>query len=227
MSSLVKALRYFFFIRFSLEKGLEFEPWLDSNCKCVKNELIVSLFVTKVKYFNCWLSALYFAKKFGNYEPWPVCLSATAGYPAPRSAGREGCEARHHQGGGGQEEEGGGEEEEGRENKPLRAVLRIRDFLSRPLIFTHPGYRIQKLQQKRGIKKLLSYLFFIVTNFTKLKIILFFKCKRKNLGQFSKNYRTVYSKNCHYALKNMGLGSRGQKAADPGSWIRIRNTALR
>jgi hypothetical protein len=29
----------------------------------------------------------------------------------------------------------------------------------------------------------------------------------KNLGQFSKNYRTFYSKNCHLALKNMGLGS--------------------
>jgi hypothetical protein len=27
------------------------------------------------------------------------------------------------------------------------------------------------------------------------------------LGQFSKNYRTFYTKNGHYALKNMGLGS--------------------
>ncbi len=58
---------------------------------------------------------------FRNYEPWFICLSATAGYPAPRAAGREGCEARHHQGGGGQEEEGGGEKEEGRE-KPLISV---------------------------------------------------------------------------------------------------------
>jgi hypothetical protein len=49
-------------------------------------------------------------------------FSASAGYPAPRAAGREGCEARHHQGGGGQEEEGGGEEEEGMENKPRRSV---------------------------------------------------------------------------------------------------------
>jgi hypothetical protein len=31
--------------------------------------------------------------------------------------------------------------------------------------------------------------------------------KKKNLGQYSKNYRTFYSKNCHLALKNMGLGS--------------------
>jgi hypothetical protein len=38
--------------------------------------------------------------------------------------------------------------------------------------------------------------------------------KKKFLAQFSKNYRTFYSKNCHYALKNMGLGS---EIRDPGS----------
>jgi hypothetical protein len=40
----------------------------------------------------------------------------------------------------------------------LRAVLRIRDVypVSRILIFTHPGSRIQKQQQKRGEKNLLS-----------------------------------------------------------------------
>ena len=45
-------------------------------------------------------------------------------------------------------------------------VLRIRDVYpgSRILIFTHPGSRIQKQQQKRVVKN--------------------------NLGQFSKNYRT-------------------------------------
>ncbi len=51
--------------------------------------------------------------------------------------------------------------------------------------------------------------------------------KKKDLGQFSKNCRTFYSKNCHYALKNMGLGSGKnlfripdpgvKKAPDPGS----------
>jgi hypothetical protein len=42
------------------------------------------------------------------------------------------------------------------------SVLRIRDVYpgSRILIFTHPGSRIQKQQQKRGVKKkLLSNLF--------------------------------------------------------------------
>jgi hypothetical protein len=46
-------------------------------------------------------------------------------------------------------------------------------------------------------------------------------------GQFSKNYRTFYPKNCHQPLKNMGLGSGKnlfripdpgfKKAPDPGS----------
>jgi hypothetical protein len=44
----------------------------------------------------------------------------------------------------------------------MQSVLRIRDVYpgSRILIFTHPGSRIQKQQQKRGVtKNLLSYLF--------------------------------------------------------------------
>ncbi len=65
----------------------------------------------------------------------------------------------------------------------------------------------------------------------------------KKFGPISKKYWTFYSKNCHKALKNMGLdpgseirdprstirkkpipdpGSRGQKGT--GSRIRIRNT---
>jgi hypothetical protein len=60
--------------------------------------------------------------------------------------------------------------------------------------------------------------------------------KEKNLGQFSKSYRTFYPKNCHEALKNTGLGS---EIRDPektysgsriqrskGHRIRIRNTDL-
>ncbi len=66
------------------------------------------------------------------------------------------------------------------------------------------------------------------------KLFQFWSAEKKNLGLFSKNYKTFYPKNCHYALKNMGLGSgirkkpipgpgsRGQKGT--GSRIRIRNT---
>jgi hypothetical protein len=51
--------------------------------------------------------------------------------------------------------------------------------------------------KERGEKKFVFKPFFVVTNFTNLKIVLFFKCWRKNLGQFSKNYRTFYPKICH------------------------------
>jgi hypothetical protein len=56
-------------------------------------------------------------------------------------------------------------------------------FLSRILIFTHPGsrisdpgFRIQKQQQKGGVKKIRGQTFFVATNFTKFKIILVLKC---------------------------------------------------
>jgi hypothetical protein len=45
-------------------------------------------------------------------------------------------------------------------------VLRI-------LIFVHPGSRIRKQQQKRGVKKICCTTFFVATNITKSKITLF------------------------------------------------------
>jgi hypothetical protein len=60
-----------------------------------------------------------------------------------------------------------------------KSVLRIRDVYpgSRILIFTHPGSRIQKQQQKRGVKKKLVFItFYVATNFTKLHIILVLMC---------------------------------------------------
>jgi hypothetical protein len=57
-------------------------------------------------------------------------------------------------------------------------VLRIRDVYPgsriRILIFTDPGSRIpdpKTATKERGEKKFLSYLFYVATNFTKLKII--------------------------------------------------------
>jgi hypothetical protein len=61
------------------------------------------------------------------------------------------------------------------------------------------GSRNQKQQQKRGVKKKLVVLlvpFFVATNITKLKIILFWTGEEKNSGQFIKNYKTFYPKNC-------------------------------
>ncbi len=90
-------------------------------------------------------------------------------------------------------------------------------------------------QQKRGVKKNCCNTFFCGHKFHKIENYFIFEMlKKKKLGQFLKNYTTFYPKNCHKALKNLGLGygirkkpipdpwSRGQKGT--GSRIRIRNT---
>ncbi len=84
-------------------------------------------------------------------------------------------------------------------------VVRIREV--------YPGSRIQKQQQKRGVKKNCCHTIFCSHKFHKIEIILIFN----NLGQFSRNYRTFNPKHCQKALKNMGLGSGNR---DPGSGIR-------
>jgi hypothetical protein len=48
--------------------------------------------------------------------------------------------------------------------------------------------------------------------------------EEKNLGQFSKNYRTFYPKNCLKALKNMGLGSGIQDLEETYSGSRIQGS---
>ncbi len=100
-----------------------------------------------------------------------------------------------------------------------RSVLRIRDVYpaSRILIFTHPASK--NSNKREGSKKFVVKPFFVATNFTKFKIILFFKCWKKNLGQFSKNPRSGIRKK---PIPYPGSGSRGQKGT--GSRIRISNT---
>jgi hypothetical protein len=59
-----------------------------------------------------------------------------------------------------------------------------------------------------------------------LKIIVFLKAEEKNLGQFSKNFKTFYPKNCHEALKNMGWDP-GSEIREPGSGIRDPRSGIR
>ncbi len=102
-------------------------------------------------------------------------------------------------------------------------MLRIRDVYpgSWFLPIPDPGSRIQKQQWKTGVKKknCCFTFFFGAINFTKLYYFIFDMLKKKKFGPISKNYRTFYPKNCHQALKNMGLGSGIRKKAipDPGS----------
>jgi hypothetical protein len=59
-------------------------------------------------------------------------------------------------------------------------------------------FRIQKQQQKRGVKKICCQTCFCSHKFHRIEhYFLFEMLKKKNLGQFLKNYRTFYSKNCH------------------------------
>jgi hypothetical protein len=122
------------------------------------------------------------------------------------------------------------------------AVLRIRDVYpgSRILIFTHPGSRIpnlgsriQKRQQKRGVKKICCPPFFCSHKFNKIDYYFVSEMLKKKIWtKFQRIFEVFTPKNCHQALKNMGLGSgiwkkpipdpgsRGQK----GTGSRIRNT---
>ncbi len=122
-------------------------------------------------------------------------------------------------------------------------MLRIQDVY--PGSFAHPGSRIsdpvsripdlgsriQKEKQKRGVKKSEknsggSHKYHKIENY------FIFELVKKKMGQFTKNFRTFYPKNCQEALKNIGLGSgirkrffqkRSKRARipdpDPQHWI--------
>ncbi len=76
--------------------------------------------------------------------------------------------------------------------------LRIRDVYpcSQILILPIPdlGSRIQKQQQKRGVKNNLLLYIFCNHKFDKIENYFIFEMLKKNVGHFSKNYRTFYSK---------------------------------
>jgi hypothetical protein len=57
----------------------------------------------------------------------------------------------------------------------------------------------------------------VATNITKLKIILNLNWLRKNLGQFTKNYRTFYPKKLPLSEKKMGWDPEKNLFRMPGS----------
>ncbi len=70
---------------------------------------------------------------------------------------------------------------------------------SRIVIFTHPGSRIQKQQQNRGVKKFFARPYFVPKYFPKLKIIFFLMLKKK----FWANFRRIIE----LFSQKKGLGS--------------------
>jgi hypothetical protein len=122
----------------------------------------------------------------------------------------------------------------------LEAVWRIQDVFPGSWFLTIPdlGSRIQKQQQKTGMKQVFCHSTFypknchLALNRYKSEYYFIFDMVKKTLAQFSKSKWFFYPKNCHQALKyGFGIwypektypGSRGQKGT--GSRIRIRNTA--
>jgi hypothetical protein len=105
-----------------------------------------------------------------------------------------------------------------------------------PSRISDPGSRIpdpKTATKKRG-EQIFCQPFFCSHKFHKIVNYFIFEMLKKKLGQFSKNYRTSYSKNCHQALKNMGLGPEirdpekktiripdpgVKKAPDPHHWV--------
>jgi hypothetical protein len=67
-------------------------------------------------------------------------------------------------------------------------LSRIQDTDYYPSRIPDLGFRIQKQEQKRGVKKNYCHTFFCSHKFHKIVNYLFLKLlKKKNLGQFSKN----------------------------------------
>ncbi len=84
----------------------------------------------------------------------------------------------------------------------------------------HLRSRIQKQQQKRGMKKIVVKSFFVATNFTKFKIILFWNGEENNLGQFSKNYVELFTQKIVNKLSKIRVTDPWSGIQDPGSRIR-------
>ncbi len=118
-------------------------------------------------------------------------------------------------------------------------MLRIRDVYpgSRILIFTHPGSRIQKQQERRGVRNFFFCTFLCSHKFHKIENYFSFEVLKKEIwANFQRIIELFTQKIVTKPLKNMCVGSgirkkpipdpgsRGQKGT--GSRIRIRNTSL-
>jgi hypothetical protein len=118
-------------------------------------------------------------------------------------------------------------------------VLRIWDVYPGSWILIFYPSRIpdpKTATKERGEKKFIVIPFFVAANFTKFEVIYFYTVEEQNLGQFSKNCRTFYPKNCHLSKiwfwdpgktypGSHGSQTRVQKSI--GSRIWISNTALK
>ncbi len=93
-------------------------------------------------------------------------------------------------------------------------MLRIRDVypLSRILIFTHPGSRIQKQEQKRGVKKNFCHNFLGSHRFHKIVDYFMFEMLKKQIWANFQRIIELFTQKIVTKLSKYGFGIR-----DPGS----------
>jgi hypothetical protein len=100
--------------------------------------------------------------------------------------------------------------------KEFIGTCNVADPLCLSRILDPDFYQSQILDPKTA-QKLVVILgtFFVATNFTKLKIILFMKCRRKKIGPILKNYRNFYLRNFVTKLLKILLRGSGSEIRDP------------
>ncbi len=104
-------------------------------------------------------------------------------------------------------------------------VWRIRDVYpgSWFLPNTDPGSRIQKQQQKRGVKKKLAVITYVATNFTKLQIILVSSAEEKKIWANFQRIIELFTQQIVTKLSKIWIlgswiqGSKRHRIPDPGS----------
>jgi hypothetical protein len=127
----------------------------------------------------------------------------------------------------------------------LRARQSILNFsvadpgcLSRILIFTHPGSRIQKQQQNRGVKKISGHTIFCSHKFHNIENYFIFEMMKKIIWAHFQRIIALFPPKNVNNLSKIWVWDPGSEIRDPekpysesrgqkgtGSRIRIRNTA--
>ncbi len=88
--------------------------------------------------------------------------------------------------------------------------------LSRILIFTHPGSRIQKQQQKREVKKISCHTCLYSQKFHKIVNYFSFKVRKKKMWASFQRIIELFTKKNVKKLLKYGLGIRKKPILDPG-----------
>jgi hypothetical protein len=90
--------------------------------------------------------------------------------------------------------------------------------------FMIPDPRIQKQQQKRGVKKFCCPTFFVTTNIKKIENYLIFELVKKKMWATSQRIIEFFTQKLSLSSQKYRFGIRDPEKPISGSRIRIRNT---